>query len=95
MAIFDRQSRYVNPVLVPYAVQDVRGRTVSALPVPEAPVEVSAGLHIRRQGESLDQLAFTYLNDRHGYWRIVELNDAVLPDALAELERIKIPTPSR
>jgi len=95
MALFDRLSRYVKPPLTPYAVVDVRGRVVSALPVPDAPQEVSAGLHVRKQGESLDQLASAFLADAHAYWRIAELNGVILPDALTQLDVIKIPAPTR
>jgi hypothetical protein len=95
MALFDRLSRYVKPPLTPYAAVDVRGREVRALPVPEPPAEVSAGLHVRKQGEAIDQLAASYLGDPHAYWRIAELNKAIVPDALSELEVLEIPAPVR
>ena len=95
MALFDRLSRYAKPPLTIYQVTDVRGRTVSALPVPDAPSEVSAGIHVRKQGETLDQLAFGFLSDAHAYWRICELNSAVIPDSLAEAETLEIPAPNR
>jgi nucleoid-associated protein YgaU len=95
MALFDRLSRYVKPPLATYQVIDVRGRQVSALPVPEAPREISAGVHVRKQGETLDQLAFGFLADAHAFWRIAEVNGAVLPDAIAEAESLKIPAPTR
>ena len=95
MALFDRLSRYVKPALVPYAAVDVRGREVNALPTPEPPSEISVGLHVRKEGERLDQLASVFLADAHAYWRIAELNRAVLPDALAEMEALAIPAPIR
>ena len=95
MALFDRLSRYVKPPLTPYPAVDVRGREVRALPVPDAPTEVSAGLHVRKQGEAIDQLAAAFLADANGYWRIAELNKTILPDALTELEVIEIPAPIR
>jgi len=95
MALFDRLSRYVKPPLAPYAAVDVRGREVSALPTPEPPQEVSAGLHVRRQGEAIDQLALAFLADPHAYWRIAELNGVILPDALTQLDVLKIPAPTR
>jgi hypothetical protein len=58
-------------------------------------VETSAGIHVRKQGESIDQLALAFLADPHAYWRIAEVNGAVLPDALAALDRLKIPAPGR
>jgi hypothetical protein len=95
MAVFDRLSRYVKPPLATYAAVDVRGRVVTALPIPEPPNEVSAGIRVRLQSDTLDQLAFTFLQDANAFWRIAEVNDAVLPDALAEVERLKIPAPGR
>jgi hypothetical protein len=85
----------VKPPLATYQVIDVRGRQVTALPVPEPPAETSAGIHVRKQGESVDQLALAFLADAHAYWRIAEVNGAVLPDALAALDRLKIPAPGR
>jgi hypothetical protein len=95
MAVFDRLSRYARPRLTPYDARDMRGRQVQALPTPEPPVETPIGRHVRREGQSLDQLAASYLADPHAYWRIAEANDAILPDALAELALIEIPTPNR
>jgi hypothetical protein len=91
MAIFDPKSRYVVAKLKPYVTTDPRGRRVLALPVPDAPREVSAGEHVMKEGQRLDHLAAAYLGDPHGYWRICELNDAMLPDALLERETVKIP----
>jgi len=95
MAVFDRLSRYVKPPLAPYAAVDVRGREVLALPPPEPPQEVSVGLHVRKDGDVVDQLADAYLADPHAYWRIAEVNGAVLPDALAEVDVLSIPAPTR
>jgi hypothetical protein len=95
MATFDPLSRYVKPPLATYAAVDVRGRQVQALPTPDAPNEVAAGRHVRTQSDTLDQLAFGYLKDANAFWRIAEVNDAILPDALAEVEEITIPAPGR
>jgi hypothetical protein len=95
MALFDRLSRYAKPPLTIYQAVDVRGRTVSVLPVPDAPTQVSAGIHVRKQGETLDQLAFGFLADAHAYWRLCELNDAIIPDSLAEVQNLQIPAPNR
>jgi len=95
MAVFDGLSRYVVPPVTPYEVVDARGRLVRAIPTPEPPVETSAGVHVRREGQTLDQLANGYLTDPHAYWRIAELNDAIVPDALDERETLNIPSPIR
>lgn len=95
MAHFDENSRYAKPPLETYAVIDSRGREVRALPVPEATRERAVGDHVRREGQTLDQLASGYLRDPHGYWRICEVNDALLVDALEERETVSIPNPVR
>lgn len=94
MAIFDRLSRYAKPALPFETAIDIRGREVRYLPTPEPPHEVSVGVQVRK-GETLDQLAATLLQDPHAYWRFLELNDAVAPDALAELDEIEVPAPIR
>lgn len=91
MAVFDKKSRYVKPPLEPYSATDRRGREVKALPMIEPPLERSVGQHIRKQGQRLDHLANSFVADPHGFWRIAEVNGAVLPDSLAEAERIEIP----
>ena len=87
--MFDEKSRY-RP-LTPYLVTDRRGRTVPVVPVPPAPEQAELGVHLRREGQRLDHLAHEYLQDAAGFWRIAELNDAMLPDALAEAREIAIP----
>ncbi|BBA36200.1 uncharacterized protein sS8_4270 [Methylocaldum marinum] len=95
MAVFDRKSRYVKPALEPYSVIDRRGREVKALPMIEPPVERAIGEYVRKQGQRLDHLANSFLADPYGYWRIAEVNGALLPDALEEAERLKIPGMAR
>jgi len=91
MAIFDGESRYVKNASL-YEVTDRRGRRVAALTVADKPVQTLLGEHLRREGQRLDHLANFYLQDPNGFWRIAELNDAILPDALAETDIVKIPT---
>jgi hypothetical protein len=90
MAVFDGKSRYVKYATT-YDVVDRRGRKVAALTVAERPVQTLLGEHLRKEGQRLDHLANAYLDDANGFWRIAELNDAMLPDALAEVDVIKIP----
>ena len=95
MAIFDAQSRYVNPAVTPYRVVDIRGREVLALPMPEPSPEIAVGRHVKKEGQTLDQLAAAYLADPHAYWRLAEVNDAILPDALTDVVLLQIPSPTR
>ena len=91
--MFDSKSRYAG--LTPYPVRDRRGRAVMLVPTPEAPVSSLLGYHRRHQGERLDHLASAYLDDGAGFWRICELADVMLPDALAEAREIPIPPKTR
>jgi hypothetical protein len=91
MAVFDKQSRYVKNAST-YETTDRRGRQVKALTVAEKPQQSLLGEHLLKEGQRLDHLANFYLEDANGFWRLCELEDAMLPDALAEAEIIKIPT---
>ena len=91
MAIFDGKSRYVKHASI-YQVTDRRGRQVAALTVADKPEQTLLGEHLRREGQRLDHLANFYLKDPNGFWRIAELNAAMLPDALAEIDTLQIPT---
>jgi hypothetical protein len=91
--MFDAKSRYAS--LTTYPVRDRRGRTIMVVPTPEAPGEALLGYHRRHQGERLDHLASAYLGDGAGFWRICELADVMLPDALAEAREIPIPPKTR
>jgi hypothetical protein len=91
MAVFDGKSRYVKNAST-YEVTDRRGRKVLALTVAKKPVQTLLGEHLRKEGQRLDHLANFYLEDPNGFWRICELNDVMLPDALAEVDVVKIPT---
>jgi hypothetical protein len=57
---------------------------VEVVSVPDRPDQPLLGLHVLRQGERLDHLAARYLDDPAGFWRIAEINGAMLPDALLE-----------
>ncbi|MEP6714014.1 MAG: hypothetical protein ABJC09_00480 [Terriglobia bacterium] len=87
--MFDANSRYLK---VPtYAVKDHRGRVVNVVETPADPNEGLLGIHVLRQGERLDHLAYKYLNDPAGYWRIAERNEVILPEQLSEKREIEIP----
>ena len=91
--MFDPKSRYISTV--PYTATDRRGRLVTVVPAPDKPVQTLLGEHRLIQGQRLDHLAFHYLDDPAGYWRICELADAMTPDALAEARDIPIPAKAR
>lgn len=91
--MFDPKSRYAK--LKTCETTDRRGRKVSVVPVPEAPAEQVLGTHLMKQSQRLDHLAYQYLDDPAGYWRICELNDVMLPEALTEAREIDIPEKNR
>ena len=95
MAVFDPKSRYVAPPLEVYTATDRRGRAVTALPMIEPPGERSVGEYVKKQGQRIDHLAASLLADPFGYWRIAEVNGVLLPDALEEAERLRIPGMTR
>ncbi|MFI0848336.1 hypothetical protein [Mesorhizobium sp. IMUNJ 23232] len=90
MALFDKKSRYVKHAKVVHAV-DRNGRAVTALTPAAPPPEQELGVHLKKENERLDHLANFYLRDPSAFWRICELNDAIVPDALAERLHIRIP----
>jgi hypothetical protein len=87
--MFDPKSRYAG--LATYARHDRRGRPVAVVPVPPPPADVLLGVHVLRQGEQIDHLAFRYLDNPAGFWRIAEFNGAMLAEALTEQREIAIP----
>lgn len=62
---------------------------VVSSPLREQPVRL--GVHLRRDGERLDHLAAHYLGNPTEFWRICDVNDAMLPEALADARRVDIP----
>ena len=94
MAAFDAKSRYVKHSTT-YEARDRRGRTVLALTPAIPPPQTELGEHLRKQMQRLDHLANHYLGDPNGFWRLAELNDALLPDAVLTQDTIKIPGRTR
>ena len=87
--MFDAKSRYRG--LHHYPVRTKDNRTIMIVATPDSPDERLLGYHLRHQGERVDHLAHAYLGDGAGFWRICELADVMLPDALAEAREIPIP----
>ena len=91
MALYEKNSRYALHATI-VEVTDENGRKVKRIGRARRPPLTELGEHIRREGQRLDHLANYYLRDPNAYWKICELNDVLLPDQLAEVELIKIPT---
>ena len=73
----------------PYVLQQFGPEAKDA--VPDAPDQSLLGIHLRKQGQRTDHLAYRYLDDPAGFWRICEMNDAMLPETLTEAREIEIP----
>ncbi len=91
--MFDNKSRYRDAET--YEAVDRRGRTVAVVPVPARTAETLRGYHVRREGQRLDHMAAKYLDDPAGFWRVAELNEVMLPEALSEAQEIAIPRKNR
>lgn len=91
--MFDDKSRYAKQK--PYIVKDHRGRDVLVIPVPPAPDDPPLGRHLMKQGQRLDHLSKLYLDDPAGYWRICEINGAMLAEQLTEKKEVIIPVKNR
>ena len=87
--MFDNKSRYKNQGQ--YVVKDHRGRKVPVVICPDAPQQSILGFHQLKQGQRLDHLADKYLHNPAGFWRISEINEAMLPEAMTEQKEIAIP----
>ena len=90
MAGFDPKSRYVKHAKTRFAV-DRRGRQVACLTPAQVPEQTELGEHRKKDHQRLDHLAHYYLKDASGFWRLAEINDAIVPDALSERPFVRIP----
>jgi hypothetical protein len=91
MSLYSNTSRYARYASL-VEIVDAKGRKVTRVGRAKRPPLTELGEHIRREGQRLDHLANYYLRDPNAFWKICELNDVLLPDQLAEVELIKIPT---
>ena len=91
--MYDEKSRYAKTTT--RQLKDRRGRLVTVVNIPEAPQQQVLGYHVLKQGQRIDHMAFQYFNDGAGFWRICEMNDAMLPESLSEKAEIAIPQKTR
>ena len=61
------------------------------VPAPSPPADALLGIHVLRQGERIDHLAYRYLDNPAGFWRICEFNGVMLAEAITEQPEISIP----
>ena len=74
-----------------YVVPGPEGVPVQVVVSPRRDRPARLGVHLRRDGERLDHLASFYLKNPTEFWRICDVNDAVLPDSLTDVRRVDIP----
>ena len=89
MSSFDPTSRYFKTPI--YQVIDRRNRRVNVVGVALPTNSPIAGWHVWRQGQRPDHLAYQYLDDAMGFWRIAEANGAMQSEWLSEQAEIAIP----
>lgn len=87
--MFIKKSRYAKQSI--HHATDARGRTVPVVLPPAKPAQTFLGFHVRKQGQRIDHMAFKYLQDHQGFWRIAEFNDVMQVEQLSEKAEIAIP----
>jgi len=67
--------------------------TVTKLPLPlQNPL---LGFHRRLDGQRLDLIASHYLQDATTFWRLCDVNNTMVPDALSAHDLVGIPAQER
>lgn len=74
-----------------YVVPGPDGALVKVAASPRREKPLRLGVHVHRDGERLDHLAALYLQSPTEFWRICDVNDAMLPDSLTDARRVDIP----
>jgi len=87
--MFEKDSRYAGSQT--YLVQDARGRSVAVVDTPDRLEQPLRGVHLRKQGQRIDHLAYHYMRMPTGFWRIAEMNRVMLVETLTEASEIAIP----
>ncbi|MEM7357538.1 MAG: hypothetical protein AAF431_00360 [Pseudomonadota bacterium] len=87
--MFIKKSRYVKQTIE--TATDSRGRPVSIVLPPDKPAQTFLGFHVLKQGQRIDHMAFKYLQDHQGFWRIAEYNNVMHSEQLSEKAEIAIP----
>jgi len=76
-----------------YTAEDSSGEPVETLELRTPPRPPTAFFHTPNEAERLDHLAYRFLRDPHGFWRICDASDALDPfDALVPGRPVRIPS---
>jgi hypothetical protein len=87
--MFFAGSRYAAAGTYQVTLADGTVVVVTRIPLPVA--RTTLGWHRRAEGERLDLIAYRYLRDATAFWQLCEVNDAVVPDALAARDLVAVP----
>lgn len=87
--MFEKDSRYAGSRT--YQAVDARGRRVTVVNTPDRPEQSLRGMHLRKEGQRIDHLAYHYLRMPTGFWRIAEMNGVMLVETITEAPEIAIP----
>ena len=84
--MFFRGSRHAS--VADHVITDGRDRETQYKGIRFVPETKAQAMHVVRQGERLDHLAFRYLHDPERFWVICDANRTMWPDELvAEVGR--------
>lgn len=78
-----------------YTVTLSDGRQVSAVRLPPRTNDPLVGLHRRLEGQRIDHIAAHYLGDPTTFWRLCDVSNAMVPDALANRDLVGVPRKAR
>jgi hypothetical protein len=86
-------SRYANMAQYQVTLQNGAATvTATTLPLPvQGPL---LGSFPRRNSQRLDQIAYYFLSDATAFWQLCNVNNALVPDALAVQPAVGIPASS-
>jgi hypothetical protein len=87
--MFTKGSRYEKAGTATAAKLDGTLVAVTRIPLPTSLSLI--GFHRQREGNRLDLVAARYLGDATAFWRLCDVNQSVVPDALAARDLIGIP----
>jgi hypothetical protein len=73
-----------------YEVTLADGSVAVATRIPPPVRRATLGWHRRAEGDRLDLLAHRYLRDPTAFWQLCEVNDVLVPDALAARDLIAV-----
>ena len=77
-----------------YVVTRLDGVQVAVTRIPLPVASQLIGFHPRKQGQRLDLIAARYLADATAFWRLCDVNNTIVPDALAAADLVGIPPKS-